>query len=146
MSVAIYMGLMNPPDRSTVDVGCSTGNCTFPTFSSLSMCSSCVDITTTVVDLGLDQHNQSVYKLPSGANVSQPTDLFHTVVTVDDGVPLFGLSLFEFEALMLNVEDNCQIEVNKGNYTCIQVVPFKPFAARCGLTPCVKTYNASVND
>ncbi|KAK7545674.1 hypothetical protein IWX49DRAFT_333960 [Phyllosticta citricarpa] len=146
MSVAIYMGLMNPPDRSTVDVGCSTGNCTFPTFSSLSMCSSCVDITTTVVDLGLDQHNQSVYKLPSGANVSQPTDLFHTVFTVDDGVPLFGPSLFEFEALMLNVEDDCQIEVNKGNYTCIQDVPFKPFAVRCGLTPCVKTYNASVNE
>lgn len=73
MQAAIYVGLVKPPDNSSVSVEplCSTGNCIFEAddtgavFQTLSMCHSCRDISDEIIGNGASDTPDN-YTLPSG--------------------------------------------------------------------------------
>lgn len=95
MQLALYLGFFQPPANSSVsiEVSCTTGNCTFPgedsaSFSTLSMCHTCEDVTRYAVkntsEMGTPQ-----YTLPSGL-AATGYNVFNTsaisVLNLPDGV------------------------------------------------------------
>lgn len=95
--VAILDGLANPnTTRSAIPPGCSTGNCSFPSYngithSSVGMCRRCADIT-----LWLIEGDHATYHLENGTAYEQEVpvvklsdelsiDLSHTVMNVTGG-------------------------------------------------------------
>ncbi|KAL1383831.1 hypothetical protein HDK64DRAFT_257523 [Phyllosticta capitalensis] len=158
MTAAVYTGLLDPPISSTVPITCPTGNCTFPggddgpTFSTLAMCYSCRDITTTII---WEQSPKSEFignwtlRLPSGlhivglftSNPGSETVFNSTTSTAED------TETIAFEALMLNEDENCKSQkVTKNDEPCSYHGHSRqnPFAIRCSLEPCVKTFRANV--
>ncbi|KAK8236449.1 hypothetical protein IWZ00DRAFT_557810 [Phyllosticta capitalensis] len=157
MTVALYTGLLDPPNSSTVPITCPTGNCTFPaavggaSFSSISMCSSCRDITTTIIsEQTLKRHTLWTLRLPSGprlegvlTSVQGPEPVFNS-----SPVALVGTETFAFEALMLKEDKNCESKNNTDNNEVCSSHDHsrqRSFAIRCSLEPCVKTYHANVS-
>ncbi|KAI6382715.1 hypothetical protein MCOR25_000526 [Pyricularia grisea] len=133
MQAAIYIGLVKPPDNSSVSVEplCSTGNCTFESdaagavFQTLSMCYSCRDISDQIIG-DSTQDTPDNYTLPSGAMVDT-IDLMSCTAEQRSG----NNSLFEFECLMKN---------DYGSGSPI------PAAVSCSILPCVKTYSAGIHN
>lgn len=148
MQIAIYLGLVQPPANSSrsVEVTCTSGNCTFPadegaTFTTLTMCHACKDITGTVM-LEKDESMRS-YSLPSGIRVH--TSAVFNTTTVNNGWeqpshpngPWFRTSMLDIQGLsMVNTDANCDVNNTR---SC----DLKPFAFECSLRPCVKTYAAN---
>jgi hypothetical protein len=131
MQGAIFMGLLNPPKNSSqaITATCQTGNCTFPNdngaaFSSLAMCSSCIDISDTIV-VNNTAGSLSQATIPSGALI-KPNLPMSTLVTTNSSGP--GDPMFSFDALMSR----------DGS-------PANSFALTCSLFPCYKTYGARVS-
>lgn len=76
MKAAIYDGLFKPQVVVDYVPQCDTGNCTFPLFDSLAVCSKCLDISQNVTHInspsnltGLDGVQNVSYGLPAGAQV-----------------------------------------------------------------------------
>lgn len=137
MQLAIYLGLLDPPANSSASVAanCPTGNCTFPsdqgaTFSTLSMCHSCLDLSDTVTNHSFIWN----FSMPGGLSLTAPT-LLNTTLVPPVGDSWDKIPLLAFDALTLRYAD---LECTK-NSTC----PMEPFAFRCSLTPCLKTYAAN---
>lgn len=109
---------------------CSTGNCTFPTFSSISVCSDCTNVSSHITRDFDPLDNE--WQLPSGASTdmstlamafpSNPTMMYRPVVnqTIAD---FFYLS----EYMLPN-----------GSFS-------KPQAFECVMWMCVKTFSASMS-
>lgn len=132
MQIAIYQGLISPPANSSSAVtgsSCSTGNCTFPAFSTLAMCHYCSDISDTII------HTNTSYRLPSGLappldNIGSP---FSTSIQEYEYAQVTG-----FEAL---VRRNWYLDLDSVNSTD------HPYAAyNCTLVPCLKTFEANVSN
>lgn len=137
MQLAVYLGLLDPPVNSSVSVvtNCPTGNCTFPsdqgaTFSTLSTCHSCLDITNTVVN-----HPGTWNFTVLGGPSLTPSILLNTSRAPRGQDYWWERStLLSFEVLTVKYTDpacdsaNCLIE---------------PLAFSCSLTPCLKTYAAN---
>ncbi|KAK8203715.1 hypothetical protein IWZ01DRAFT_560151 [Phyllosticta capitalensis] len=144
MTVAIYMGLLIPPTSTTVSIECSTGYCNFPatadnvTFSSVAMCHSCDDITSTVHKGKKGSSNSTSYELPSGLLLSNEG------VFESKYVDLNGSALFTFEALMKTLKPECADPKNGFLDECTDTQ--KIFAVRCSLTPCLTTYSANMTE
>jgi Protein of unknown function (DUF3176) len=150
-------GLYNPPINasSNIHISCPTGNCTFPTTSkgisymSLGMCSSCEDISNTVTNssgqvTGPDGTLVTEiidYMLPS--NLSIPLEehvvAASLVLTPPENLVqgMITQSMTTFEMLMMDMDD-C-----KNSFT---LQGCRVWAARCSLSPCMKSYSASIND
>ncbi|KPM35255.1 hypothetical protein AK830_g11323 [Neonectria ditissima] len=136
MQLAIYLGVLDPPVNSSTSVStsCGTGNCTFPsdegaTFSTLTMCSECRDISHTVkpFDEGWN------YKLPSNTSLT-PSILFNTSYGSDiewDSPPMSSFT----GLTMKNTDPECVTSSNSCD--------MKPFAFSCAIIPCAKTYAAN---
>ena len=71
MKGAIYNGVFAIKDKAamSVDHDCSTGNCSYPTFSSLAICNECVNITK-YVSRSCDQTGCYELRLPGGISLS----------------------------------------------------------------------------
>ena len=71
MKGAIYNGVFAIKDKPamSVDHDCSTGNCSYPTFSSLAICNTCVNITE-YVKKSCDQTGCYELRLPGGISLS----------------------------------------------------------------------------
>ncbi|CAM1508163.1 Fc.00g050110.m01.CDS01 [Cosmosporella sp. VM-42] len=137
MQLAVYLGLLDPPANSSTSVvaDCPTRNCTFPsdqgvTFSTLSMCHSCLDLTDTVAN-----HSRIWnFSLPGGLSLTPPTLLTTSIAPVGESM-WDKTTLMAFDALTLRyIDPSCM-----HNATC----EMKPFAFSCSLTPCLKTYAAN---
>ncbi|KAK8225842.1 hypothetical protein HDK90DRAFT_68222 [Phyllosticta capitalensis] len=156
MTVAVYTGLLDPPTASSVQIQCPTGNCTFPsatdgaTFSSMSMCSSCDNITAMIIsEESPKQDKKWTLSLPSGVRLDEWLTSSHLSGTVLNatGVANKGMESFAFEALMLQADESCKTNNKDHSYPCSSHGHSrrKSFAIRCSLEPCVKTYHANVS-
>lgn len=78
---AFFTGMFSGFDETqelTLDVpsSCSTGNCTFPTFQSLAVCSNCQDITHTIqATYNTSGSFDWTYSLPNGLNVTHTSTM-----------------------------------------------------------------------
>ncbi|MCJ1466696.1 hypothetical protein MMC07_005316 [Pseudocyphellaria aurata] len=154
MVAALYTGLLLPPRNATSSIPfqCFTGNCTFPedhgsTHSSLAICSSCSDISRTVIR----PNNSDTYSLPSGPTIGTFGPL--TPVSNHFRPDLRWMSssasmnvgfndtdyIFGFDALMCRVPPSCK---DSDTYDC----GYEPFAVNCIIYACMKTYRASITN
>lgn len=155
MAAALYVGLIQPPVNATssIPVQCSTGNCTFPqdhdaTHSSLAMCSSCTDISDTVSRNKTQINNQTIsYYLQSGPKIGwmEDTDaegliwMASSAYSNADSTP--GIDYISgFDALMYRASA-CTNASEAG-----QKCDYEPFAVKCFINPCLKTYRANVTN
>ncbi|KAK8037209.1 hypothetical protein PG991_000555 [Apiospora marii] len=120
MTAALYSGFLNPPDNasSLIPVYCPSGNCTFNnaasgTFTTLAMCSSVDDISSSVKGSG--SFTSWNYFLPSGLRIM----MGEVLITREPYKPrrASDIPLFSFEALMTGAR-----------------------AFNVSLSPCIQTY------
>jgi hypothetical protein len=143
MARAIFLGALQPPQNisSQVIAQCPSGNCTFPTsagatYETIAMCSSCEDISSSIVDFKLQDANwtiASIVELPEsskGANdtmtISMANKLLTRVVEATEN--------FTFESIMLASDPACE-NLTLGDTACNR--KRGAFATRCYLIPCV---------
>lgn len=148
MQAAIIQGLYNDPLSSADGIigwTCETGNCTFPTFSSLAMCHTCIDISDTIIynetysclfryDTTSEAviWNQSAAKLPSGASITQNQRASTWAnLTWREQDPPEPSELLYFEILM-----SWNRSLDKESCS----------AYDCTVSPCFKTYEANVTN
>jgi hypothetical protein len=80
MVSALYTGLFSPPSTNfTVTPQCSTGNCTWPSYQSLTICNTCTDITSklkhtkvhiTPANKVENPYDTDIYILPNGFSLT----------------------------------------------------------------------------
>ena len=139
MVAALYQGLVNPPQNSSsiMPFSCETGNCTFPSdrgdsYSSVGMCHSCRDINSTVFNSSTSDHSGRLWNTTGGAQVGMST-MLNTVVPQYREEGANGTEILTVDTLMMR--ESC------GDSSCVRW----PWAFRCGLYPCVKTYAANIS-
>jgi hypothetical protein len=151
-------------DDRTLDVraNCPTGNCTFPIFNTLAMCSRCADITNDIkyirttnqlfppsnLSRAIYQRNIIEYKVPGGVSMYQWVDMgnqnqtlnmtftvtWATPHDLDSLGPDYGLAMpMSLSILRFPYHPD-------GNDATEQ----RPTGAQCALFPCVKTLAVSV--
>ncbi|KAE9377208.1 hypothetical protein N431DRAFT_555454 [Stipitochalara longipes BDJ] len=159
MKAAIYDGLFKPGVVVDYVPQCNTGNCTFPRFDSLAVCSKCLDISQDIThvnvpsDLSTLSGIQNVtYGLPGGAEVGFTalfekqqllmgpeivvTSEFSSAVSkqvLDLQDPLLSLAILQFPDVKEKMQD--------GNYFSTL-----PTTHLCALYFCVNTYEVKVEN
>ncbi|KAH8674232.1 hypothetical protein BX600DRAFT_509418 [Xylariales sp. PMI_506] len=143
----IYQGAYSSIPQ--VQPGCVSGNCTFPEFKTVAMCSECKDVSGTLNytgpsnDTALDGNGdlcRGTWSLPSGLNITfgslrvaamAPTN---STTTVDFETPFpYSTNLLAFPSL-----DTLD--------TCNGATPAQqPLALQCSLYPCIRTYSSKVS-
>jgi hypothetical protein len=159
LKAAIYDGIFKPGVVVDYVPLCDTGNCTFPHFDSLAVCSKCLDITQNVThdnppyDLTkLDGTMNVSYSLPGGAQVGFsvlyqeqqlamgpgivvtskiPSTVTKQVLDLQD--PLLSLAILQFPDVKQRIQD--------GNY-----YNTLPKTQQCALYFCVNTYKVKVEN
>lgn len=148
---ALVSGLLSSPND--VEVGCSSGNCTFSTmYSTLGYCSTCTDISDRLQFDGdcTETNCTIVSRLPSGLSISFAGNRELNLMAMS-GVE--G-SRSEYEILVgrnslteAHLDPNGQVK----NIGCENTGPDAPWlcrgygAASCTLSACIRTYNATVS-
>ena len=128
--VAIYLGLLQPPDNSSTSVSahCVSGNCTFPaddgaSYQSLGMCHSCLDINSTVEAGSQPGEAYLPSDIPPNSTINDDTSL---AIRPTAGAPRDTNQMFTFESL---------VRLQNGD----------PWAFRCSLNVCLRTYGANIS-
>lgn len=163
MQAAIYAGLLNPQSNSsaTIHTDCISGNCNFTsekgaTFSSLAMCHTCSDISNQV-EIREGDGWLFNYSIPSSNIQVHPDDeiLLSSVARTpwlstdvhywfsNPDLSMVPPPIFAFDSLMLQLPQGCTQDdfLDK-----ISSCALRPYAITCAVSPCVKTYSASVTN
>lgn len=156
---AMINGLLNPTGNdSAVSATCQTGNCTFTpdstniTYSSIGLCSSCIDVTSTIsYNISQIEDYDMNYTLPSDAwidsqrasmwgkfldvrpdyNLSWASTLFSDDFATTAPQSLINVTILEATNVTANWDDTS---------------PQAVVAAACTLYPCLKNYYGQVSD
>jgi hypothetical protein len=167
---AFYIGLLPsqpglPTNNANLDItpSCPTGNCTFPPFQSLAVCSMCKNVTD-LVSIQCSQHTpvprltfqNCLFKLPSGFAINQTysntsfdpeinlalRDLYHSTIAASALLmppsPVEPNLTFTTTTILRgnSFVPSSGIESSKPNMTYE--------ASQCSLSWCINTYEASV--
>ena len=136
MQAAIYEGVYN--SFFPIQPVCTTGNCTFGNFRTAGMCTECQDISDRV-KTNCSKDCNCVWKLPSGLNLTQPTDAI--AMTMGPSDPTDILESFPSITDIMSFRDIENAPEPQGD-TCIKLKT--PMAIQCSLFPCVRTYSSNV--
>ena len=132
MKAAIYDGVFAIGDNAdrNIQYTCPTGNCTWPEFSSLAVCSRCENITL-LVEKSCNDTGCYMLSLPNGPTLSGLGGQINASVTnISSSLSAIQASVFKFSSLISKrVKD-----------------PDAAFAIECAMWYCVQTYTASVDD
>ena len=132
MKASIYDGVFaigNDADRN-IQHSCPTGNCTWPEFSSLAVCSKCENITS-LVKKACNSSGCYLLSLPNGPTLSGLGGQINATVTnISSSLNHIQASVFKFSTLISKrIKD-----------------PKDAYAVECAMWYCVQTYRASVED
>jgi hypothetical protein len=140
MKAAIYNGVFNKnaTDSSSLPMSCSTGNCTWPLFLSLAVCSKCANITNLVRHNCTDREYEERYcdySLPNGQVAIGASGLPETMVVT--AMPASNTTSFQ------NITNSLvAFSIMRTTETWDL---YDPEAIECVLYYCVQQYNASVS-
>ena len=132
MKAAVYNGLFDIEGKAELAIShsCQTGNCSWGSFSSLAVCSQCVDISS-YIQKGCSGDDCSRYALPGGPSVSGLERQINSSVTnISSSLAKIEASIVKFSSLTSN-------KVEK---------PANATAIECAMWYCVRSYTASVTD
>ena len=89
MKAAVYNGMFSADPNPTVPFECHTGNCTFPAFSTVAVCSQCEDLSAALVRVcemtmpinngttnSTSNSTSCLWKLPNGASLNDTNAVF----------------------------------------------------------------------
>ena len=132
MKAAIYNGVFaigNDAEHG-VDHVCKTGNCSWPTFSSLAVCDKCEDITS-LIEKSCDDTGCYMLSLPNGPTLSGiGSQINSSVTSISSSLNAIEASVFRFSTLISNRFKD----------------PSDAVAIECAMWYCVQTYATSVSD
>lgn len=134
MKAAIYNGIYNTdPSLLAVQPNCATGNCTWPIFSSLGVCSDCVNRTDLITKNCSDSRDCSfsLPNVPTTIHEGSSLNIFINATTASNmsGLPSFDSTITQFQVMV-------DPDGGVGNTA--------PLAFGCSLYYCIKTYQTSV--
>lgn len=132
MKAAIYNGVFAIREDASrgVDYSCATGNCSWPVFASLAVCSKCEDITY-LVKKDCDDTGCHMLSLPNGPVLTGlGGQINSTTSNISTSLNDIQASVFKFSTLVSKQVDN----------------PDDAFAMECAMWYCVQTYATSVKD
>ena len=132
MKAAVYDGVFaigNHADRN-IEYDCPTGNCTWPEFSTLAVCSKCEDITSSV-EKSCNNTGCYMLSLPNGPTLTGFGGQINSSVTnISANLHEIQASVVKFTSLISKrIED-----------------PNDALAVECAMWYCVQTYSASVEN
>ena len=132
MKASIYYGLYSPNTTlSDVSASCNSGNCTWPVYSSLAICASTADVTTSLrTSCSTLDSTQCNYSLPSGGSLAGKND-FMSISTTDD----VGFTSIAFPNTSPVVDFFTFLISNKTS---------QPLLLESSLHLCAQSYNTSV--
>lgn len=134
---AIYSGIFGSYDEQGNSPSCPTGNCTWPTYTSLAVCNECANITSLVHVPNLSI--ESVFSLPNGLNFTEGYNVFQ-LTSAGRGFSNWSV---EFpHTHNLSILDT--ISFFYPPTTSYTLDP--PHTFECMLYFCVNSYNASVSN
>lgn len=140
MLAAVYAGVFSTKYGQTMSAVipiCTTGNCTFPAFASLAVCSNCANVTrllnhTALPDTGLGPSD--TWTLPNGQSIAN----------IETGIEAISMNASSFEQqLPLNSDELHAYASTLGAITNITILVEGPMAWDCVLYFCASSYNFS---
>ncbi|OJD40001.1 zinc-binding oxidoreductase protein [Diplodia corticola] len=141
MQAALYQGAYN--SFQGVEPACGTGNCTYPDYRTLGMCSSCEDYSAAINKSCIETSPSSLacnWTLPSGLQLSLPYPI--TMVMGSGDASVYGSTWNETALVtteLLTLPDAPTYSSTGGS-----IADFVTAAYRCSLSPCVRTYRLNV--
>ena len=132
MKAAIYNGAFNIEDQAQFGTAhtCQTSNCTWPPFSSLAVCSECVNITS-LVSKKCNESGCYESALPDGPALSgHGSQINSSITSISTSLHKIEPSVVRFSSL-----------ISKGSNSTAVVS-----ATECAMWYCVQIYDASVVD
>lgn len=131
MKSAVYRGIFDIEDpQNEIPHTCSTGNCTWPTFASLAVCSKCVDLSSQVESECNEAECHGAH-LPAGlALTGSIGQLKCNSTNISTNLNEINASVVRFSCL-----------VDKQSNRSARVT-----ATECAMWYCVQSYNSSVSD
>jgi hypothetical protein len=138
MQAALYEGVYD--SFSGITPTCPTGNCTFPLYRTVGMCSGCSDISDTIIMSYETDIKNCAWQLPSGITINFGGADIGTQMAPADNTTTFSVSeILSFTDLFIN--EVLDVE----NVTdCLLYGPSHVVAVQCSLFPCVRTYSMEV--
>ena len=139
MKSAVYYGLFSESDPSAnLKFDCPTGNCTWPDYTTLAVCSSCVDLTpflTRYCAEGMPTDGDTSkcgWQVPQGGFLTSSSDVFSmTSRTPNNFGDMPYTNLIKLIFMGTEAQDGPPLNYN-------------PWASECTLQYCLQTYNSSV--
>ncbi|KAK3679841.1 hypothetical protein LTR78_000217 [Recurvomyces mirabilis] len=155
LKAAVLSGMLstnNTAGQWLVQPTCQTGNCTWPSYASLAMCSTCADLTSHLNSSVQPYYggHATEWQLPNGVNLTVPLGQFGNTMVVNntnDVSPVTDMA-FESVAFTDSLYPLLDMFVVVGNYSSKpdnqgKTMPIGPFASECRVTFCIQQYNAS---
>ena len=139
MKSAVYYGLFSESNpRGNLQFNCPTGNCTWPEYTSLAVCSSCVDLTPYMTrycanDSSTDtDFSKCGWEVPQGARLNSSADVFSMTSQIPNSsgdMPYTTL----LKLIFMGTEAQNGPPLN-----------YNPWAKQCTLQYCLQSFNSSV--
>ncbi|MCJ1347113.1 hypothetical protein MMC31_005334 [Peltigera leucophlebia] len=157
MKSAVFYGLSQPDSLISQQTqrSCSSGNCTWDTFTSLAVCSGCNDLTNKIE---IEKVNPDEYPLVFSLDISNDVILEHSVTTKyrlpnglsgDSSIQMtaYGTSN-ETESVSFTSHDTLIWSMTMMNFTVKEepTASVSVSAIECGLWYCVNSYKSAVKD
>lgn len=142
MQAALYKGVYD--SFEPVQATCSTGNCTFPDYRTVGMCSACEDISSQIDILQEEMCVDYIIRLPSGLNLTHEVG---QVVNLGPDNPTAGIDAqFPYATNIMYWDESVDAAYpSVDNATaCSKWIKASAVALNCTLFPCVRTYSTNV--
>lgn len=154
MKAAIMSGVLTYGDDSPslfqIPAQCPTGNCSWPYYRSLAVCSQCADLTD---KLSVQPANSSTnYTLPNGLSLIQDPVAIGVSMIVNNTLANASLASVAFKDRLNDTMPLADVFVVVGNYSwdgtsdASEKLNLGPYAAECILEFCVQLYGAEAHD
>jgi hypothetical protein len=145
MKAAIYDGafVANLSQTSaSLSPRCRTGNCTFPTYASLSVCSYCRDVSGLVGINSTDADGCVQLVLPNGLFLQDcPRKACYLALSAEHGLNTDELDAYQPSLVDVSMLLYDEYDVKNSRPDTV----LRPFAYDCIFSVCVQTYNAEVS-
>jgi hypothetical protein len=136
MKAAVFNGMFAADPNPQLTFNCPTGNCTWPDFSTLGVCSSCIDMSEYMQRAcSVDNSTDCGWILPNGAQLNGSASVFSmtTFISTDGDMPYSTIMQLVF---MGTEAQNSSTSTSSSSQS--------PWSTQCTLEYCVQDLHSSV--
>ncbi|KAL0265060.1 hypothetical protein SLS55_001018 [Diplodia seriata] len=144
MQAALYQGAYN--SFQGVEPACGTGNCTYPEYRTLGMCSYCEDNSAAINRTCIDSKTTTTacnWTLPSGLQLTLPYPVM-MVMGSGNNNSVYGTTWNETALVATDILTFPGAPTMSSSSSSSSIADFQTAAYKCSLSPCVRTYQLNV--